>query len=109
MLKSAVDPLQLYLSSAAQGNVFAITALGQICDDELVPDDQCDDIRDFLFLLDSTNPYIPNDVPSVLEGSSIPQRKCETLTNALWYQAAIQGGHTVAQVSLADNLMLQYD
>ena len=106
-LKSAVDPLQLYISSAAQGNVFAMTALGQMCDDGLVPDDQCDVIRDFLLALDSANPYIPNNEPSVLEGSSI-QRKCETLTNALWYHAAIQGGHRVAQVSLADNLMLQY-
>eukprot|EP00985_Skeletonema_marinoi_P035097 scaffold45615_cov219-Skeletonema_marinoi.AAC.1 len=60
-LKSAVDPLQLYISSAAQGNVFAMTALGQMCDDGVVPDDQCDVIRDFLLALDSSNPYVPND------------------------------------------------
>jgi len=102
-LKSAVDPLQLYISSAAQGNVFAMTALGQMCDDGVVPDDHCDVIRDFLIALDSSNPYVPNDE---LEASG--RCKCEALANPLWYHAAIQGGHRVAQVSLADNLMLQY-
>lgn len=100
-LKSAVDPLQLYISSAAQGNVFAMTALGQMCDDGLVPDDQCDIIQEFLIALDDTNPYIPND-------HSTEESRSNNMANALWYHAAIQGGHRVAQVSLADNLMLQY-
>lgn len=98
-----MDPLQLYISSAAQGNVFAMTALGQMCDDGVVPDDQCDVIRDFLLALDSSNPYVPND-----ELDASGRCKCEELANPLWYHAAIQGGHRVAQVSLADNLMLQY-
>ncbi len=100
-LKSAVDPLQLYISSAARGNVFAMTALGQMCDDGLVPDDECNVIRDFLITLDSSNPYIPNN-------HSTEESRSNKMANALWYHAAIQGGHRVAQVSLADNLMLQY-
>lgn len=106
-LKSAVDPLQMYISSAAQGNVFAMTALGQMCDDGFVPDEQCDVIRDFLLALDSSNPYVPNDESEVSRDANL-RRKCEGLANPLWYHAAIQGGHRVAQVSLADNLMLQY-
>lgn len=91
-LKNAVDPLQLYISCAAQGNVFAMTALGQMCDEGDIPDSQCDVIRDFLFALNSANPYLHNG----------------ELADALWYHAAINGGHRVAQVSLADNLMLKY-
>ena len=106
-LKGAVDPLQLYISSAAQGNVFSMTALGQMCDDGVVPDDQCDVIRDFLLALDSSNPFVPNVESGVSRGNN-PQCKCEGFANPLWYHAAIHGGHRVAQVSLADNLMLQY-
>ena len=106
-LKGAVDPLQLYISSAAQGNVFAMTALGQMCDDGVVPDNQCDAIRDLLLALDSSNPFVPNDEAAISRVDN-PRCKCEGLANPLWYHAAITGGHRVAQVSLADNLMLQY-
>ena len=57
-LKNAVNPLQLYISSAALGNVFAMTALGQMCDDGVVPDSQCDVIRKALFDLNSANPFL---------------------------------------------------
>jgi hypothetical protein len=105
-LKNAVNPLQLYISSATRGNVFAMTALGQMCDDGLVPDSQCDVIRNALLDLNSANPFLQkNDNDDKEEASSI---RCKALANALWYHAAIEGGHRVAQVSLADNLMLQY-
>ena len=105
-LKNAVNPLQLYISSAALGNVFAMTALGQMCDDGLVPDSQCDVIRNALLDLNGANPCLQkNDNDDKEEASSI---RCKGLANALWYHAAIEGGHRVAQVSLADNLMLQY-
>ena len=106
-LKSAVDPLQLYISSAARGNVFAMTVLGQMCDEGDVPDSECDVIRDFLLALDSANPYLQDDELAASRSNN-PRCKCEALANPLWYHAAIKGGHRVAQVSLADNLMLQY-
>ncbi|KAL7436155.1 hypothetical protein ACHAXM_005096 [Skeletonema potamos] len=106
-LKSAVDPLQLYISSAEQGNVFAMTALGQMCDDGAVPDSQCEIIRDFLFALDNTNPYLHSGELAASRSNKL-RCKCEALADALWYHAAIHGGHRVAQVSLADNLMLSY-
>jgi hypothetical protein len=101
-----VNPLQLYISSAALGNVFAMTALGQMCDDGVVPDSQCDVIRNALLDLNSANPFLQKSgIDDKEESSSI---RCKGLANALWYHAAIEGGHRVAQVSLADNLMLQY-
>jgi hypothetical protein len=77
-----------------------------MCDDGVVPDSQCDVIRNALLDLNGANPFLQkNDNDDKEEASSI---RCKGLANALWYHAAIEGGHRVAQVSLADNLMLQY-
>jgi len=42
------DPYSLYLSSARTGNVYAISAIAQMCSDGLVPESQYDAISDIL-------------------------------------------------------------
>ena len=108
-LKKATDPLQLYISSAGQGNIFALTALGQLCDDDEIPESYYDTLRDILTNLDPMNPFLPLTIESgnASEEESYP-RECKQLTNALGYHASISGGNRVAQVSLADELMLQF-
>jgi hypothetical protein len=102
MTKNSVDPLSLSISSASQGNIFAMTQLGQMCDDEVVPPNNLENIQYLLENLDPTNPFLPKATwnPTV-EQSKIMAR-------ALWYHAAIHGGNRVAQISLADEIMLEY-
>jgi hypothetical protein len=95
-----IDPLALYLSSASQGNVFAMTQLGQLCDDDQVVDQRhLETMQNLLKDLDPSNPFLPT------EGCEMTSK---TLAAALWYHAGIKGGNRVALVSLADELMLGF-
>ena len=108
-LKNAIDPLDLYLSSASRGNIYAMTTLGQLCDDDLVPDSHYERVRDILLSHDFVNPFIlSGHKDSGVAVSMSGGNRCRTLANGLWYHASIVGGNRVAQVSLADELMLQY-
>ncbi len=107
-LKNAVSPLDLYLSSASSGNIFAITTLGQMCDDELVPDTCYEKLTEMLVSHDLDNPFLSKTRESGLPFFKEEGYRCKSLANALWYHASIIGGNRVSQVSLADELMLQY-
>ena len=103
MLKNAVDQYSLYLSSAKRGNIFAMSSLAQIlCDDDRIPQSEYENMYNVLKLRDENNPFLPNE--AVLANDD-GDGSCK---EALWYHAAIQGGHRVAQISLADAIMLQY-
>ncbi|KAL7523510.1 hypothetical protein ACHAWF_000549, partial [Thalassiosira exigua] len=100
----ATDPYDLYLASASKGNAFALTSLAGMCQEDLIPDEEYD--RVYNVAADGTagsNPFLPTRV----DKTNGP-RRCKDLARALWYRAAISGGHRVAQVSLADDLMLEY-
>lgn len=100
-LKEEVDPIELYISSASKGNVFAMTALAQKCDDGLIiGEEYYRKIREVIAEHDEDNPYLP---PSTEENGG-----CEALAVGLWYHAAIHGGHRVAQACLADEIVLRY-
>ena len=100
-LKEEVDTIELYISSAAKGNVFAMTALAQKCDDGLIiGEEYYRKIREVIAKNDEDNPYLP---PSADDTGG-----CEALAVGLWYHAAVHGGHRVAQACLADEIVLRY-
>ena len=100
-LKEEVDPIELYISSASKGNVFAMTALAQKCDDGLiVGKEYFRRIREVIAERDEDNPCLP---PSTEDAGG-----CEALAVGLWYHAAVHGGHRVAQACLADEIVLRY-
>jgi hypothetical protein len=94
---ASAETLELYLSSASQGNVFAMTALAQFCNDGKLPESEYRRI----FRLIPPNPFLPDE-------ESVSSPSGEALANALWYHAAIVGGNRVAQNALAHNLMARY-
>ena len=95
MLKNAVDQFALYISSASRGNIFAMTSLAQMCIDDLIPESRYGHILNILVGRAKQNPFLPPD------GNT-------SVKKLVWYHAAIHGGHMVAQISLADELMCQY-
>lgn len=113
-LKNAINPLDLYIASASKGNIFAITTLGQLCDDEMLPETDIEKVRNILDAIDPSNPFL-SACNSIDEGANTKFKSrmpgysdCKSLASALWYYASIKGGNRVAQVSLADELMLQF-
>jgi len=111
-LKKSIDSLSLNLSSASKGNIFAMVKLGQMCDDAELPDIHYEQVRSFLEDFDPSNPFIPAPITSGStvsdDGDDDNSRACKNLATALWYHASIAGGNRSAQISLADELMLQY-
>lgn len=103
-LKKAIDPLELYLSSASRGNIFAMTRLAQMCDDELVPKSEYGEIESIILGQELFNPFLTNESDFQEQRTS----SSKVFAKALWYHASISGGNRVAQVSLADELMLKY-
>ncbi len=111
------DPYSLYLSSVRTGNAYAISAIAQMCLDGLVPKSQYDAILDILTSIHvggdggRSNPFFfgrqqrSNDYGI---GNDHRSSSCGGLAITLWYHAAIRGGHRVAQVSLADEIMRRY-
>eukprot|EP00804_Cyclotella_cryptica_P017678 CCRYP_017153-RA/>CCRYP_017153-RA protein AED:0.11 eAED:0.11 QI:0/-1/0/1/-1/1/1/0/631 len=94
---ASAETLELYMSSASQGNIFAMTALAQFCNEGKVPESEYQRI---IGLIPPTR-FLPND-------ESVSHPPAKVLANALWYHAAIVGGNRVAQNSLAHNLMARY-
>lgn len=94
------DPIALYLSSSSQGNIFAMTQLGQLCDNGRIVDPlHLETIHKFLKEMNPSNPFLHHGQGEMTSN---------TLAAALWYHAGVQGGNRVAQVSLADELMLRF-
>ncbi len=119
-IKHQCNPFDLYVSSASRGNAFALTSLAQLCDDHgiTLSHQNCIRIDALLRKISPSNPFLPKS-PSIttehnktdfLVSSSDDiemQRKSNQLAMALWYKASMSGNR-IAQVSLADELMLQY-
>ena len=91
----SIETLEMYISSAEQGNVFAMTALAQHCSDGKVPGSLYQRIKSI----------IPPNIFQPKEGTPI---ECNELANSLWYHSAIVGGNPVAQNGLANNIMSHY-
>ncbi len=118
-IKHKCNPFDLYVSSASRGNAFALTSLGQLCDDHGIGFSREHFIRidDLLRDISPSNPFLPksptitnnrNKVDFTVSSDDFDlQRECNTLAMALWYKASMSGNR-IAQVSLADELMLQY-
>ncbi|KAL3765485.1 hypothetical protein ACHAW5_008735, partial [Stephanodiscus triporus] len=112
----AADPYPFYLSSARKGNIYAMSAIAQMCSDGIIPDSQYDRILDILTSVHvrgagggSSNPlFVGRQQRSDDYGIGDDLSSWEELAIALWYHAAIRGGHRAAQVSLADEIMSRY-
>jgi hypothetical protein len=110
------DPYPLYLSSARKGNIYAMSAIAQMCSDGIIPRSQYDRILDLLTSVHvggagggSSNPlFFGRQQRSDDYGVGDDLSSWEGLAIALWYHAAIRGGHRAAQVSLADEIMSRY-
>jgi hypothetical protein len=90
------ETIEMYLSSAIQGNIFAITSLAQLCHDGKVSESYYERIRSLI----PPNAFLPKaeEKPNAFRD----------LANALWYHAAIEGGNRVAQNALAHSIMTHY-
>lgn len=89
--------LDMYIASASRENMFAITALAQLCSEGKVPES----------LYERIQYLIPCNIfhPDENEGATWC---CQDLANALWYHASVYGSNPVAQNGLARSLMKQY-
>ena len=112
----AADPYPFYLSSARKGNIYAMSAIAQMCSDGIIPESQYDRILDILASVHvggaeggSFNPlFFGRQQRTDDYGIGDDLSSWEGLAIALWYHAAIRGGHRAAQVSLADEIMSRY-
>ena len=93
----SLEALNMYISSATQGNVFATASLANLCSNDKIPASEYERI----------SCLIPKNVffPSLNEGNST---SCKDLANALFYNAAIDGGNPMSQHGLALSLMISY-
>lgn len=117
-LKKAINSLDFFISSAKAGNIFAMSTFGQMCDNELVPDTYYDTIKDILQKQNFCNPFLlllendshNMDLSKTSSSATLFEEnlKCKSLTKSLWYHTSVYGGNRVSQISLADELMLEY-
>lgn len=100
----SASSLKLYISSALKGNLFAITRLGQMCsDDDPLPQWAVHNIAEIVHNLDVPTTFALEDIDS-------SERHVSNMaySNALLYHAGVHGGNRIAQISLAENLMVKY-
>lgn len=90
---AAIDSTSLFLKSAAQGNAFAFTRMGSICEEQSLTQHQIKEARSLLGDFPSVGYLFDDDVP-------IQQR----LARHFWYGGAMEGNPN-AQTSLADEAM----
>jgi hypothetical protein len=93
-----LSPQELYLKSAAQGNVFALSRLGRVCESEgWASTEMQEEARALLETL-----RMPTDIPEPLvpEGLSLGQ----SMAWRYWFEGAVRG-NPAAQFSLADDMV----
>ncbi|KAL7467590.1 hypothetical protein ACHAXS_007832 [Conticribra weissflogii] len=100
----SASPLELYISSASKGNIFSMTRLGQMCsDDDLLPEWAIQNIAEI-----ARNLEIPSAFANEVKNSPDEHVSSMAYSNALLAHAGIHGGSRIAQISLAENLMVKY-
>ena len=96
--------VSLYLASAKQGNSFALTRLGSLCEENVLSRDQMEEAERVLESLrvdeDLSRSVI---LEKVVQVSDISQQ--QELAMRFWFQGAIRG-NPLAQHALADELMM---
>ena len=91
-------PCDLYLESASRGNVFALTRLGSLCEDNQLTPDMAVRAKD---LLDTLRP-VPKLPKALQEDNFSPMG----LAKRFWLEGATQG-NPLAQMALADEIMME--
>lgn len=97
--RSAGKIHDLYLQSAALGNLFAITRLGSLCENEELSGNEIERVMDLLESLEDSGSSLKDNFLSREPFSSLD------LAKRLWWQGSIRG-NPIAQVALADELMI---
>ena len=99
-LNPSMTQHELYLRSAAQGNSFALTQMGTLCEKNLISPDLGNRAKKVLELLRPAT-LLPDPVlPQNFESPSIG------LGKMFWFEGAIRG-NPLAQQALADQLMFE--
>ncbi len=90
----------LYLTSAAKGNTFALTRMGSICEEGMIGE-----LRDkAMQVLDTLRPF--EELPEILRNMLSYMRNSDTeLACRFWLEASLTG-NPLAQKSLADEVMM---
>lgn len=89
----------LYIRSAILGNLFAITRLGSLCENDELAIKQRERVRDLLKCLEESSGSLPERFLSHELDTPLD------LAKRLWWQGSMRG-NPIAQVALADELML---
>jgi len=91
---------ELYLTSAAKGNTFALTRMGSICEEGVIGE-----LRDkSTQVLDNLRPF--EELPEILRDMLSDMRNSDTeLACRFWLEASLTG-NPLAQKSLADEVMM---
>lgn len=97
-LAKAID---LYLSSAASGNSFAMTRLGSLLEEGLLDAPALETARDILSDLRQSR---TNDIPAWVEDQNDASI---SLARGFWYEASLCG-NALAQIALADEIMASF-
>ena len=87
----------LYLESAARGNVFALTRLGSLCDDKALSSERIQKATEIAARLDTS----PKTVTPLL---SEAQNHHQRLARQFWLESA-RAGNPLAQIALGDEAM----
>ncbi len=95
---SGAEARELYLQSATRGNLFAMTRLGSLCEEDELAGDEQDRIRMLLTALEKGHNALPDQFLSNERDSNLD------LAKRLWWQGSLRG-NPIAQVALADELM----
>jgi hypothetical protein len=89
---------ELYIQSATRGNLFAMTRLGSLCENDDLAVDHQDRVRMLLKTFEKSHSSLPEQFLSSELDTHID------LAKRLWWQGSIRG-NPIAQVALADELM----
>jgi hypothetical protein len=94
----------LYLQSAQQGNSFALTRMGSLCEEQALSEDELKQTSRVLD--DSLRAVHELPLPIVDSGSKEEESLSKQLAKRFWYEGAIRG-NPLAQHALADELMME--
>lgn len=91
---------ELYIKSSMHGNAFALNSLAEICDDELLSENELTSARMVPKILNrEDNPFV--------EANAVDEINQRDLAKALWFESSMRGNR-VAQTSLAGLLTDEY-
>jgi hypothetical protein len=94
---------QLYLKSAAQGNLFALTRMGSLCDEKALSPDE---VHEALRVLETLRPSSMLPGPIVEKAPNGGTNSFIEMAKRFWFEGAVRG-NPLAQQALADELMVE--